>query len=173
MTPAARNRVLEHVLEAQSLNAHQRRVLFNRSEATDSALEHLIEALRLATNEVQRAHIRQAVADIIAALQANDAERDEQREIAGHVETPAAEEWSKRKVVEQTRDHLAVLINPILASKHAAARAAVLAVIAAAGPEMTGSHECPDLRNVGKQLGVSKRTTLWDLVREHQAAATS
>ncbi len=49
--------------------------------------------------------------------------------MAALVETPGAGEWSKRKMVDAVRPHLATLTNPILTSRHAKARTAVLNVV--------------------------------------------
>lgn len=172
MTFTAREGAVEAIMNCTALNARQRRALLNDTPDADSVLELL--ALAYATVDKRPAQakslIRAAYRLARSAVNDGDAEHAELRVAVEHVEQPAVEEWSKRKVVQRTRPHLEVLVNPILTGQHDEARAAVLAIIAAAGPGMTGSHERPDMRNIGYQLSKALRTKLWDLVAEHQGA---
>ena len=175
MSPETRNQAIERILEAQALNARQRRSLLNDTPEPDSVLELLARAFALVDTRPADAktHIRAAFRLAREALTHGDAEHPELHAAVALVDQPEAEQWSKRKVVEHTKDHLEDLVNGVQGKRRDEAREAVLAVIAAAGPELTGSHERPDLKNIGHQLGKAKRGVLWDLVREHQAQVTA
>lgn len=173
MTPASRSAVVAHALDAQSANARQHRALYAPSGDVDSALEHLAVASRMAVNDRQRDHIRDAMRLILSALRDNQGERNCERQIAAIAQNPdAARPWSLRRVVRETRDPLATLLNPIIVGKpREQALATVMAVIRDAPPELIGSHAKPNV-TLAHELAPAKTTRLWDLVAEAQAAAT-
>ena len=172
MSPETRNQAIERLMNVQAANAAQRHALANTTPEPDSVRELGI----LAYAALRSRRIAEAETLILRLLRRNeealghgDAETPELHEATALVEQP--EQWSKRKIVENTTGPLDELVNPIL--KHDEARETVLNVIAAAGVELTGSLEHPDLWNLGKQLGKAKYGRLLVLVAEYEAGARS
>lgn len=170
MTDETRSQAIDRLMNVMAANHAQRHVLANDTPEPDSVRELGI----LAYAALRGRRIAQAETLILRLLRCNeealghgDAEIPELHEATALVEKG---DWSKRKVVEKTAGPLDDLVDP---RKRAAAREAVLAVIAAAGVEVTGSIERPDLRNLGKQLGKVKYGRLLTLVDEYQKGARS
>ena len=171
MSPETRSQAIARLMNVQAANAAQRHALANTTPEPDSVRELGI----LAYAALRDRRIAEAETLILRLLRRNeealghgDAEIPELHEATALVEQPEA--WSKRKVVEKTTRPLEDLIHP---RKHDEARETVLNVIAAAGVELTGSLEHPDLRNLGKQLGKAKYGRLLVLVAEYEAGARS
>lgn len=168
MTDETRADLVNRCMEIGALNLRQRRALYTEGGAIDSALEHLIPALKLATDERQARHLRAAIDDIVEALGIGDTEQTEIRDFTGRLASDPPARWTQNEVIRRTRDHLATLGNPMQKRKHAESMAAVLAVIRDAPPHMIGSHEKPN-GTVSNQLAPTKTSLLWDLVREYRA----
>lgn len=98
---------------------------------------------------------------------ANDLAGECARAIAGAADQAlAGPEWSQRRVIRSTRDHLAVLLNPsVIGVQREQSLAAVRYVIEHAPSGMVGSHEDP-VRELEHQLGGRKTKMFWDLVAE-------
>lgn len=129
-TDAARTReqLVTDALDALAANAEQSRRMYDPSEPIDSALEHLVAAAKLSAGPA-RQHILAAVADIIAAEKSNRLERSCEKMIAATAEQIGTKGLTVKDAAARLREPLAVLVNPILKGKHAAAREQVFAVI--------------------------------------------
>lgn len=163
------------VLDAQSMNARQARLNEHQEQLIGRAAG-LVGRLRTTNlSAYQLAIVDEAVALLrefwkanLSERDANAAERECERTLAGLVEDARPQGWSVKRAARILRAPLGDLCNPIVGGTRRNAAAAIVEDFIATAPARLLSPECVSLRH---ELGVAKFTALHELIADRPPVA--
>lgn len=119
MTPiaVAREQITARATDALILNDRQALHLYDPTPEIDSALEHVVAAIRLINADPDRAeqHLRAATSDLTAAHKLNRSEREHEQAICDEAgRAGRRSELTVKDAARELREPLATLANPII-----------------------------------------------------------
>jgi hypothetical protein len=173
-------RVIALVLDAQSLNAHQQRLNLHQERLIGRAAGLIARMKRTGLDERQCKLVDEAVGLIrefwrsnLSEREANEAERECQRTLAGIIDalpqSPSQRGWTVKRAARVLRAPLGDLCNPLVTGARREAALAIVDDFVATAPAHLLAVSCVSLRH---ELGVSKFSRLHELIAERMAVAS-
>lgn len=166
--PQARERITAHSRTALHLNERQARHLYDPTPEVDSALEHVVTALRLLNADSAQAetHLRAATSDLTAAHKLNRGEREHELAICDEAgQAGKRSDLTVKDAARELREPLGTLANPIITgASRSAAFDAVQDVIRRARPGLLCDESGRIRAGLRGELNSVAKATAFELV---------